>query len=168
MLKDSILVGHQVGLVSPVVPTTLYGPFCFFRLSMQMTLTTPQIDTDIASQDASFSQTGPQVLLTADQMVKCLFGSAKASDRGQIVFAIEQLTLWSIENGVRPRHDSVLVAREVGDSVMPSEQFHSIVARLRRTKFVYEWVYPQYKDHIAGFKLVKGQALNEVLSGGNE
>ena len=130
-------------------------------------LTIPLFDKDIALHDDSASRAGLRELLTADQLVKFLFSSSKASDRGHIVFAIEQLTKWSVENGVRPRHDSVLVAREVGDASIPAEQLQSIVALVRRTKFVYEWVHPQYQDRAAGLKRLQAQSLNEVFSEDN-
>lgn len=110
--------------------------------------------SDACSPEPASSQPVSAQLLTSDQLVKHLFTSSNASDRGHIASAIEQLTKWAVENGMPPKHENLLVAREVGEANIAPKRLAPLVAQVRRRRFVYEWVLPGYESHAAGFSSI--------------
>ena len=123
--------------------------------------------SDACSPEPASSQPVSAQLLTSEQLVKHLFTSSNASDRGHIASAIEQLTKWAVENGMPPKHESLLVAREVGEADIAPERLAPLVAQVRRRRFVYEWVLPRYTSNAAGFRLVDSVPEQATYRGGH-
>ena len=109
------------------------------------------------------SQPEVDQLLTSDQLVRHVFSTSNTFDRSQIATAIEQLTKWAVENGMRPKHESLLVAREVGEANIAPERLGPLVAQVRRRPFAYEWVLPAYQTNAAGFRLIDSAPEQAVV-----